>query len=220
MESKKIKKGDFVEIDYTGTVSDDKQVFDTTKKEVAMANNLSHKEDFKPVVICVGESHILPALDAEIEGKTAGNYKFDLEPEKAFGKKSAQLLKLIPMNVFKKQDIQPFPGLEVNIDNNFGIIRTVSGGRVIVDFNHPLSGKNISYDVEVKGLVTDKKRQLESILQMNGVHINSTSIKDGNAIIVLEHEIPEEVKKALNEQLKKLVGISKANYVVKKQEKQ
>ena len=46
---------------------------------------------------------------------------------------------------FKKQNIIPYLGLQVNIDGILGIIRTVTPGRAIIDFNHPLSGKNLIY---------------------------------------------------------------------------
>ncbi|MBC8500230.1 MAG: peptidylprolyl isomerase [DPANN group archaeon] len=219
MESKKIKKGDFVELEYTGKIKDENKVFDTTKKEVAIANNLNKEADYKPIVVCIGEGYILQTLEAELEGKKLGKYTFELSPEQAFGKKSAQLLKLVPIKVFKQQDIMPYPGLEVNIDNRFGIIRNVSGGRVIVDFNHPLSGRDLTYDVEVKRFVNNDKEKLESLLRAGGIHFNSASVKEKKAMIVLEHEIPDEIKKAIDEKIKKTIGTKKIDYITKKQEK-
>ena len=49
-----------------------------------------------------------------------------------------------------------------------GIVRSVSGGRVIVDFNHPLSSKDVHYDVEVLKIVTDKKDQIQAFFQYYG----------------------------------------------------
>ena len=57
--------------------------------------------------------------------------------------------KLLIPNFRLSQTLNPIPSLPVNIDNLNGIIRTVSGGRVIVDFNHPLSGRVLSYNVKV-----------------------------------------------------------------------
>jgi len=219
LESKKIKKGDFVELEYTGKIKDENKVFDTTKKEVAIANNLNKEADYKPIVVCIGEGYILQTLEAELEGKKLGKYTFELSPEQAFGKKSAQLLKLVPIKVFKQQDIMPYPGLEVNIDNRFGIIRNVSGGRVIVDFNHPLSGRDLTYDVEVKRFVNNDKEKLESLLRAGGIHFNSASVKEKKAMIVLEHEVPDEIRKAIEEKIKKTIGIKKIDYITKKQEK-
>lgn len=216
MESKKIKKGDFVELDYTGKFADEGTVFDTTLKEVAMANNLNQEAEYKPLVICVGEGFILPKLEEGLVGKTVGKHKFSLAPEEAFGRKNAKLLKLVPMKVFKGQDIMPYPGLEVNIDNQFGVVRNVSGGRVIVDFNHPLSGKDLNYDVEVKKFVTSDKEKVEALLQATGMHFDSVSVKEKNAMVVLEHELPDELKQLVDVKIKDAVKLKKIDYIVKK----
>ena len=218
MKNNKIEKGDFVEIDYVGMIKDEDKVFDTTKKKVADKNDLNPEADYKPITICIGEEHILPALEEQLEGKKTGEYKFELSPEEAFGKKSAKLLKLVPRKVFRQQDIQPFPGLEVNIDNNFGIVRSVSGGRVIVDFNHPLSGRDLVYEIEVKRFVEDKKEKLESYLNISQIPYDSASVKEKKATIVLPQELPDPMKEEFEKKVKELMDIEDINYVTKKGE--
>jgi|TARA_Y100000031_G_C8159461_1_gene356209 FKBP-type peptidyl-prolyl cis-trans isomerase 2 len=215
LESKKIKKGDFIELDYTGRM-DDGTVFDTTIKKIAEANNLNKKVDYKPVVICVGESHILPALEEGLEGKKLGKHSFNLEPENAFGKKSAKMLKLVPLKVFKKQDIVPYNGLEVNVDGMFGIVRSASGGRIIVDFNHPLSGRNLSYDLNVKSFIADDKAKLESLLKLTRVHYDSVSVKDKKAVIVLDHDIQKEIKDDFEKKVLETIKLKHFDYIIKK----
>ena len=62
----------------------------------------------------------------------------------------------------------------------FGVVKTVSGGRVLVDFNHPLAGKDLVYNVKINKIVDDIKEKLNSLLKM---HLN---IKDA------EIELKEE----------------------------
>ena len=95
--------------------------------------------------------------------KMMEKYTIELDAEHAFGKKNAQLIQMIPAKRFKEQKIQPVPGLRLNIDNRIGIIRSVNGGRIIVDFNHPLAGRDVTYDIEIKRIVTDKKECISSI---------------------------------------------------------
>ncbi len=216
MENKKIKKGDFIELDYTGTLVDENMVFDTTISKVAEENELNTQSEYKPVTICVGEGFILPALEEGLVGKSLGKHSFDLEPEKAFGKKSAKLLKLVPQKVFKEQDIYPQVGLEVNIDGSYGIIRSATGGRVIVDFNHPLSGRDVHYDIDVKKFVTAEKEKVESLINVMGADYDSVSVKEGTAMIVLNRELPDEAKKLLEDKVKDLTNIKQFKYVVKK----
>ena len=146
-----IKKHDFVELEYTGKLKDSGMIFDTTDEGIAKKENIYNKNMiYGALVICVGEAQILKGLDEQLEGKEIGKQiTVDISPEQGFGKKDASLLKLVPMTLFKKQDIMPMPGLQVNIDGAIGTIRTVTGGRIIVDFNHPLSGKYLIYEVKV-----------------------------------------------------------------------
>ena len=149
-----IKKGDFVELEYTACIDNNGVIFDTTSEETAKVHNIYNKEaSYKPLIVCVGEGHLLKGLDDFVVDKTPGKYIVKLE--NAFGKKNAKLLRLISVGEFKKHDVQPVPGLEVDLDGHRGIIRTVNGGRVIVDFNHPLASQDITYDINILGKVDD-----------------------------------------------------------------
>ena len=150
----KIKKNDFVEVDFTGRIKETGEVFDTTVKKVAEDNDLTDKAEYKPVIVCVNQGHIFKKIENSLIGKEAGRkYKVELKPEEAFGKKNAKMITLVPTSVFRKQKINPVPGLGVNINNQFGVIRTVTGGRCMVDFNHPLSGKELSYNIKARKII-------------------------------------------------------------------
>ncbi|MBN1385637.1 FKBP-type peptidyl-prolyl cis-trans isomerase [Candidatus Woesearchaeota archaeon] len=163
-----IKKGDFIEIEYSGYLDEeagDSILFDTTIEKDAKEKGI-HDEKMKygPVIICVGEGMMLQGLEDALVGKDVGEHQIKLDAENAFGKKSAKLIQLISTSKFKKQNINPMPGLEVNIDGMMGTVKTVSGGRTIVDFNHPLSGKNVKYLVKVLGKIDDKAKQISSYI--------------------------------------------------------
>lgn len=211
-----IKKGDFIELDYTGKVSNEDIIYDTTIQSVAEdagllhkhepGSNHDHSDQYSPITICVGERHLLPGLDAQIQGKGLGKHNFKLAPENAFGKKNPKLLQIIPMSQFKKQNIQPFVGLELNIDGKLGTIRSVSGGRTIVDFNHPLSGKEVEYDVDIKQIITDTKKQIEAIFKIIGVKPKSVVVKDKKSTVELEIDLPKEYMNILTKDITRLTG--------------
>jgi len=69
----------------------------------------------------------------------------------------------VPLQHFKKEKMQPFPGLVVEINGMQGKVQTVSGGRVRVDFNHPLAGKELLYDMKVERELTEPKEQVEEL---------------------------------------------------------
>ncbi len=214
--SEKIKKGDFVELDYTGKEKDSGLVFDTTIEDIAKKNNLYNRNaSYKPIIVCVGEKQILAGLDKELEGKEVGkSYSFEIPPELGFGKKNAKLLRIIPAAVFKKQQIRPVPGLQVNVDGIIGTVKAVGGGRIIVDFNHPLSGKTLIYDVDIKRIITDKKDQVKAYLDLIGIKNADVALSNDGAKIKLKTPLPDEFKERLSKKLQDLVKLKKIDFEI------
>ena len=210
-----IKKDDFIEIEYTGRLKDNKELFDTTDEQAAKDEDVySPNAKYGSVIICVGEGQIVQGLDEAIIGKELGKHTIDLSPENAFGRKDAKLIQMVPLTKFTQNDIKPFPGLQVNIDDAIGTVKTVSGGRVLVDFNHPLSGKDLIYEVEIKRQVTDKKEQVESLLNLliGMKDINVTM--DGNkAKVNLPANVPSQIAEELTKKVMALVKVDALEFV-------
>ena len=162
--AEKLKKNDFVELDYTGRVKGG-QVFDTNIDKELKKLNMNAKA--KIMVVCIGQNMILPAIDQFLIGKEAGkSYKLELPPEKAFGKRKRELIKIIPMSVFRKQNVSPQIGMVFSFDNLLGKITTVSGGRVIVDFNNPIAGKEVIYELNIKRKLTEQREKIKSLMSI------------------------------------------------------
>ncbi|MEA3515457.1 MAG: peptidylprolyl isomerase [Nanoarchaeota archaeon] len=212
-----IKKHDFVEIEYTGKLKDDEFVFDTTDEALAKEAGIdSPNEEYGPIIICIGENQVLEGIDKNLLGKEPGEYKFDLAPEEAFGKKDGKLIRLIPTRKFTKENIRPMPGMQVEVDGARGIVRTVTGGRTLVDFNHPLSGKELEYDVKVNRIVTDKQEQAEAYLKIT-LRIKDKEVKlaDDTAEITTKIDLPDEVKERLSDKMKNIFKFKDVKFVVK-----
>ncbi|MFW6014344.1 MAG: FKBP-type peptidyl-prolyl cis-trans isomerase [Nanoarchaeota archaeon] len=202
-----IKKNDFVEIEYTGKTSDEGIVFDTTNNETAKENGLNQQNTkFGPKIVCVGESQVIPGLDKDLEGKEPGKeYSVQITPEEGFGKKSAKNIQLVPTKQFHKQNINPMPGLQVNIDNQMGIVKTVTGGRTMVDFNHPLASKELVYEYKINKVINDTKQKVDSYLQ-NSIGLPAeTNFSEGKLNIEIKFELPEEAQKKIEEKLKEVI---------------
>lgn len=160
-----INKNDFVKVSYTGTLIEGGAVFDTTDVAVAKQNGIfNEKAQYGALVVPLSRRHLLPGLEEGIVGKEVGKtYELTISAEKAFGKKNAKLIQLMPLSVFKKQKINAFPGLQVNVDGRVATIKTVTGGRCMVDFNHPLSGKDVHYSITVEDVITDDLEKVHSL---------------------------------------------------------
>ena len=158
----KINKNDFIELEFIGKEIDGK-VFDTNIPEEA--EKIDIKIENKPFIICVGQKMVVKGLDKALEGKEIGKTcNITLSYEEAFGPRRRELVRLIPLNVFTEKNVSPRPGMTLALDNNLVRIASVSGGRVLVDFNNPLAGKEISYEFVIKRKITDKKQKINSLL--------------------------------------------------------
>src|SRR3989338_2872487 len=204
-----IKENDFVELDYTGRIAETGEVFDTTSAEVAKEKGIfDERAAYGPAVVCIGKRHLLIGLDKQLVGKEVGKtYTLRLPVEEAFGKKNAKLIQLVSTAKFRQQQLTPFPGMQINIDGILGTVRTVTGGRTIVDFNHPMSGKELEYTATVKRIVADLSEKVKAILRLIGISVNAVnvSVSDGSAAIEFPQEVPEQLKKDIEEKLKSAI---------------
>jgi FKBP-type peptidyl-prolyl cis-trans isomerase 2 len=105
---------DFLKIEYTASVKDGK-VFDTTELEVAKSEKIfDSKRVYRPVPVILGEGQVVKGLDEALAGMKPGEEKtVELVPEKAFGLKDQNMIRLVPVKVFKQQGINPIPGMPV-----------------------------------------------------------------------------------------------------------
>ncbi|HLD87674.1 MAG TPA: FKBP-type peptidyl-prolyl cis-trans isomerase [Candidatus Nanoarchaeia archaeon] len=202
-----IKKNDFIELEYTGSLKGENAIFDTTKEDVARAHNvLRQNQKYGPLVVCVGEHFLLKGLDEFLVGKEIGvEYSVDLAADEAFGKKNAKLIQMIPLSKFSQSQVRPSPGLSINVDGNIGSVKTVSGGRVMVDFNHPLAGRDLSYQFKALSIVTDEKRQVDAYLKHLGLDELKSKTENGTITLSMHSKINEAIEKEFEKKIKAVI---------------
>ena len=161
----KIKKNDFIEIEFTGYANG--SIFDSTiPDEVKKLNPGIKSGEIKPLIICVGQGMLVKGFDKSLEGKEIGKkYHIKLSPDESFGKRRRELVKTLPLKIFREKNIEPHPGMMLQLDNFLVRIISVSGGRVITDFNNPLSGKEIEYKFKILRKITDIKEKISCLMK-------------------------------------------------------
>jgi FKBP-type peptidyl-prolyl cis-trans isomerase 2 len=161
--AEKTKKGEFIEIEFTGNVKDTGIVFDTNMKKDAEKAKLDVK-NIKPFILSIGKEMIVKGFDEDLQGKEIGKeYSLEIKPEKAFGKRNPSLVKMVSLRAFKEQDINPQRGMTLSLDGKIARVLSVSGGRVLIDFNNPLAGKDVVYKYKIKRKVRDKKEKINAL---------------------------------------------------------
>lgn len=217
----KIKKGDFVQLRYVGRLKEDNRIFDTNDENAAKKEGIHNpKVNYKPFTVCVGQRDVVKGLDDALVGKEAGKkFSVDLKPDDAFGKKDPKFMQLVSASKFKENDMVPFPGMHLTINNTPGVVKTVSGGRILVDFNHPLAGKDVSYDVEVLSFVDNDSEKVKAIAEMHlGMQNPKVEVADGVAKI--DHNFPEELAKPVEKAiLERVPSLKKVEFKKKEAKK-
>ena len=206
-----LQKKDFIELEFTGRIKDTGDIFDSNIKEeldklhVSQGRKDDQVHETKPLVYCLGEGMFLEGVDNFLIGKEIGKYVIGLSSEKAFGKRRRELVKMIPIKIFFQHKINPVQGALLNFDGKMGKVLSVSGGRVLVDFNHPLAGKDVIYEVNVKKIIQDIDEKIKAFNSFIFKQDFKFSVASDNKKVI--YEIPESDK-----QLKIFVKIFKEKF--------
>ncbi|WP_454254497.1 FKBP-type peptidyl-prolyl cis-trans isomerase [Pseudomonas sp. Marseille-Q8238] len=109
--------------------------------------------DKQPATFKVGDGNLLPGFEAALFGFKAGDKRsVQVEPENAFGQPNPQNVQIMPRSQF--QDMELSEGLLVIFNDAAntelpGVVKAFDDAQVTIDFNHPLAGKTLSFDVEI-----------------------------------------------------------------------
>ncbi|MFN3663195.1 peptidylprolyl isomerase [Yoonia sp.] len=134
------KAGDTVQIHYTGTLNDG-ATFDSSAGR-------------DPLEFVVGSGQIIPGLDAAIPGMTVGDKKTVQVPcADAYGDLNPDARQAIPREEIPA-DIPLDPGTQLQMQTPQGqvvpvTVAEVTEAEVTLDANHPLAGKDLTFDIEM-----------------------------------------------------------------------
>ena len=106
----------------------------------------------EPATFSVGDGNLLPGFESTLIGLVNGDEReFTIPPEQAFGQHNPQNVQAVERGNFDQEELElgamfsfqngdgELPGVIVDVDDN----------EVMIDFNHPLAGKNIIFQVKI-----------------------------------------------------------------------
>lgn len=185
-----LNKNDFVEIEFTGKTKEG-TIFDSNIKKDLDESGL--KQEAKPFRFALGQKMFLEGVEDFLIGKDVGEYKIELSPEKAFGERQSNLIKIMPRKVFQNHQLNPVPGAMFNFDGQIGKVLSVSGGRITVDFNHPIAGKEVIYEVKVLRKIEDLNERINSFIEFLFRKPLDFEVKDKKIILKVEEQLAQFV---------------------------
>lgn len=207
-------KGDFAMVDYTGIIKEIGKIFDTTIEEVAKKEGLFNpKVKYGPTLIIVGYGKIVKGLDEELTKMKVGDKKeIEVLPENGFGKRDPNMIKLVPISEFKKQDVTPYPGMILNMDGLSCRVISVNSGRVRVDFNHPLAGKILVYELEIKEKIEKDSEKIRAICEYYDCEVEGIEIKEKIAEILVKNDINGKTKDLITHDIFDHMDLNKVKF--------
>lgn len=162
------KKGDIVRIDYNAYIADIDRLYDTTTESAAKDAGIYNEQyKYAPMAYIVGSNKLFKPLDEAIaEAKIGKETTIEIASADAAGPRDPKLIEVYPIREFYKKEINPVPGLDVKLGDRRGIIISSGAGRVKVDFNNPLAGKDLRYTFTVTEQITDDQEKAKAIMEM------------------------------------------------------
>lgn len=111
-----------------------------------------------PLQFIQGQGQIIPGLEKELYDMEVGEEKqVTVPPAEGYGERQPDQVQTLPQDAFPN-DMEIEEGMAVQMrDSNTGqvyqaVITGVAADSVQVDFNHPLAGENLNFDVKIAGV--------------------------------------------------------------------
>lgn len=171
-------ENDFIEVDYTAKDANTKEIITTTMEAEAKKAGIDNKEaKYGPTLIVLGANNVIKGLDRELRKMSIGEEKkLTFKPEDAFGQRDEQLVRVMPLSEFRSHDINPYPGMQVRLEDVMATVKSVNSGRVVVDANHPYAGREIEYDIKIIRQLTEPKSKISALGKAYGADPTDVSI--------------------------------------------
>lgn len=121
--------------------------------KLANGDVVDSTEGKAPATFKVGDGNLLPGFEVALFGFKAGDKRVvQVEPENAFGQPNPQNVQVMPRSQF--QDMELSEGLLVIFNDAAnaelpGVVKAFDDAQVTIDFNHPLAGKTLNFEVEI-----------------------------------------------------------------------
>ena len=136
------KRGDTVHVHYRGTLTDGTE-FDSSAGG-------------EPLSFTLGEGQVIPGFENAIEGMATGEKKTELIPiDEAYGERREELVFKVGRDQMQGNDVEVGDMLEVGFpDGSAATVHVISvdDGVITLDANHPLAGKDLTFELELVGI--------------------------------------------------------------------
>lgn len=189
-----LQKGDFVVVNYTAKVKETGEVFDTTIEDVAKKEHLYKEGDiYESKLVVIGEGWVLKALDEGLPAMEISKpSSVEIPPDKAFGPRDPEKVKRVPLRQLIEKDITPSIGMRLEYGGKTATVRAMGAGRVLLDFNPPLAGKTLVYDVTLEKKLEADEEKIAALIHRRTPAVEESKFTLNVKATMVNIEMPEE----------------------------
>lgn len=161
-----MEHGDIITLDYEAWVAETEDLLETTDEDLARDHGIyDGGRVYGPIPVILGDNDLVEGLEeAVLDAEIGTDQEIEVPPEKGYGERDPDDVEIFSRREFRKRDITPEPGTEVQIRNRRGRVISVTPGRVRVDFNPRLAGQTLRYKFVVRDLLKDPAEKVEAII--------------------------------------------------------
>lgn len=190
-----LAKGDYILLDYTVVVKDENKVIETSQEAVAKEAGIYKPEEvYSPRLVILGETPLWEPVESTLLSIDEGqDFEVEVPPEKAYGVRDPNKVKVVSIRDFHRHGIVPSVGDVVEFEGQRARVVSISGGRVVLDFNHPLAGKTFVVRGRVVKKLTTAEEKAVALLKLYLPRVSEEKIKasfDGDTLVL---NLPAEV---------------------------
>lgn len=152
-DSRTVKSGDTVQVDYTGKLEDG-AVFDTSREDVAkQAGIYVDGREYVPLTFVVGSGQLIQGFDEGVIGMKVGEEKtLKIPPEKAYGEYEEARILAVPIEELNITNRSEIPKVGQTLRDMYGNqykVTAVNDTHITLDTNNELAGKTLIFDIKL-----------------------------------------------------------------------
>ncbi|ABR56904.1 FKBP-type peptidyl-prolyl cis-trans isomerase [Methanococcus aeolicus] len=150
--------GTIVSVDYIGKFENG-TIFDTSIEQVAKeANIYNPQRNYKPIEFTIGKGQMIKGFENAVLNMSEGEEKtIILPPNEAYGEINKSYIVPYPIEIFNNTNITPKKGMRLYIRGAPVKIAEVNETTVLLDFNHPMAGKTLVFDIKLINITIPQK---------------------------------------------------------------
>ena len=157
--------GDFVRVAYTARAGESGRVIDTTDPDVAGDAAIDDVEATGPVPVVLGEGHLFDPVEATLKETEVGEkIRVTVEPENAFGEGDPTDHTTVDLDSIP--DDRREHGAQLPHDGRSGFIESLDDESATINFNHPLAGMAIEYELTVRERIDAPLERARAVVKL------------------------------------------------------